>query len=77
MMQKNVKTLVQNYMRQLIRNWPCPTGWNCKKMGRNQALPLLPDRVLGANYIKEVPMHQKNIKFSEYLAVPPRNLTFK
>jgi len=35
-------------------------------MGWNQALPLLPDQIFGAYYVKKVPKHQENTKVSEY-----------
>jgi len=43
-------------------------------MGWNQALPLLPDWILGAQYVKEVPKHQEDTKVLEYPAVPLRKL---
>jgi hypothetical protein len=39
-------------------------------MCRNQALPLLPDQILGTKYVKQVPNDKENIKVLEYPAVP-------
>jgi len=46
-------------------------------MGRNQALPLLPVRILGTQHVKKVPKHQENTKLSEYPAVPLKNFVFR